>query len=84
MPVDYGKMVSALKGNLWVLGMHVAHHLNSTVRPFQQTVAYLLLTVAYAVASSLVFHSYLDDSIIPSLPHWTKTHTLIVAVRFLF
>ena len=47
---------------------------------FQQTVAYLLLTVAYAVASTLVFEAHTDDSITPSLQDWTKTQTLVVAV----
>ena len=49
---------------------------------FQQTVAYLLLTVAYAVASTLVFEAHTDNSITPSLHNWTKTQTLIVAVSF--
>ena len=47
---------------------------------FQQTVAYLCMTVAYGVASSLVFHAYFDDSLTPSLLPRTKTLTLIAAV----
>ena len=74
MPVDYGKMVSFISFS--------TKHLSQSVQSsyLQQTVAYLLLTVSYAVASSLVFQSYFDDSIIPSIPNWTKTQTLIVAV----
>ena len=49
---------------------------------FQQTVAYLLLTVAYAVASTLVFEAHTDDSSTPSLQNWTKNQTLIVAVSY--
>ena len=51
---------------------------------FQQTVAYLLLTLAYAVASTLVFEAHTDNSITPSLHNWTKTQTLIVAVSWDF
>ena len=38
------------------------------------------MTVAYGVASSLVFHAYFDDSLTPSLLPRTKTLTLIAAV----
>ena len=38
------------------------------------------MTIAYIVASSLVFHAHLDESLVPSLLPRTKTQTLAIAV----
>lgn len=49
----------------------------------QQTLVYLLVTVAYFVASSLLFHAYPSYGAVLSIPaaSWTKNHVLIASVR---
>ena len=52
---------------------------------FQQTVAYLLLTVAYAVASTLVFQAHSEYNSMPKSKSnaWTVNQLLVTSVRLL-
>jgi len=80
LPFDFGKLVCQTL--IFVEIIHVYKQGNF----FQQTIAYLLLTVGYSVSSSLLIHLYqigLEvDNDQPPIPTITKTQILIAAVEF--
>ncbi len=82
LPVDYGKMVSKTLKSISFIFPFLNTGLISKLFDCQQTVAYLFLTVGYAVASSLVFHSHFTSFQLDSqIPTWTKNQILIASVR---